>query len=91
MFMFIFNVSFCCFLLYLIRTITCDSSCIYDVGNGKQLDIRTLGYANGKGPKYDNIPNASPVPYTFNWNGCFPYSKSKGSCSNAAACYSKTR
>ncbi|CAF1034175.1 unnamed protein product [Adineta ricciae] len=83
----IFNVSLCCLLLCLIQTITCDSSCIYDVGNGQKLDIRTLGNANGKGPKYDNIPNSSPVPYTFNWNGCFPYSKAKGDCTNAAACY----
>ncbi|UJR36378.1 hypothetical protein I4U23_029102 [Adineta vaga] len=83
----IFNVSICYLFILLIDTITCDSSCIYDVGNGQKLDIRPLGYANGKGPKYDNIPNSIPVPYTFNWNGCFPYSKSNGNCTNAAACY----
>ena len=90
MFISMLNLSICYLFMFGIRTITCASSCIYDVGNGQQLDIRPLGIANGKRPKYDNIPNSSPVPHTFNWNACFSYSKSDGgNCSNAAACYSK--
>ncbi|CAF2399827.1 unnamed protein product [Rotaria sp. Silwood2] len=70
-----------------IQTITCESSCVYDVGNGQKLDIRTLGYANGKQPKYNNIPNTSPVKSSLSWNGCFSYSKSDGGdCINAASC-----
>jgi hypothetical protein len=73
-----------------IQTIISATPCIYDLGNGQQLDIRPLGLENGKGPKYDNIPNSIPIPYTFSWNGCFDYSKSgTGNCKNAAACYSK--
>ncbi len=84
-----FNLSICYLFMLLVQTITSATPCVYDVGNQKQLDIRTLGLANGK-PKYDNIPNATPVRVTFNWNGCFDYSKSDGgSCTNAAACFSK--
>ena len=65
------------------------SSCVYDLGNGKTLDIRPLGQNNGK-PKYDNIPVRNPGPVLFSWNGCFPFSKSGGGdCSDAAACFSR--
>lgn len=76
--------------MIIIQTITCDPSCIYDVGDGKKIDVRTLGYDNGKGPKYDKIPNTNPTKSSFSWNGCFPYTKSGGgNCKNAAACHSK--
>ena len=93
MFVPIFNLSIYYLYLFIIQTVTSSSSpCIYDLGNNQKLDVRTLGHDKGKGPKYDNIPNSIPVPVpvTFNWNGCFDYSKSDGgSCTNAAACYSK--
>jgi len=83
-------MSICYLFMLLIPVITCETPCVYDVGNGQQLDIRPLGYENGKGPKYNNIPNATPMPHTFSWNACFPYSKpGGGSCTDAAACYSK--
>lgn len=67
-----------------------DSSCIYNLGDGRTLDIRPFGLSNGKGPKYDSIVMTNPLPYTFSWNGCFPYKKSDGGdCANAASCYSK--
>jgi hypothetical protein len=85
MFVHIFNL----FIIVLTQTIISDPICIYDVGNGLKLDIRTLGIANGKGPKYNQIPNIPPSTITFSWNGCFSYSKSGGgNCTNAAACYS---
>ena len=84
------KLSICYLFLFFIDTITCATPCVYDIGNGQQLDIRPLGFENGKGPKYDKILPIGPVPYTFNWNGCFSYSKpDSGSCKNAAACYSK--
>ena len=77
------------FFIVLIQTIISNPACIYDVGNGLKLDIRTLGLANGKGPKYDQIPNIPPLTNTFSWNGCCSYSKpDDGNCTNAAACYS---
>lgn len=77
-------------LVLLSRTCLSEPTCIYDVGDGTKLDIRPLGLSNGKGPKYDNIPMTSPLPYAFSWNGCFPYKKSGGGdCTDAAACYSK--
>jgi len=86
------KLSICYFVLFLIHTITCNTQCVYDVGNGQKLDIRPLGLANGKGPKFDNIVTVSPVPHTFNWNACFSYSKSGGgNCKDAAACYSKIK
>jgi len=90
MFVPIFNLSVCYLFLLLIEPITSASPCIYDIGNDKKLDIRTLGNSDGKRPKYDNIPNSNPTPVTFSWNGCFDYSKSDGgSCTNAVACFSK--
>jgi len=90
MFIPMFDLSICYLFMLLIQTVISASPCVYDVGNKQQLDIRTLGFAKGKGPKYDNIPNTNPIPITFSWNGCFDYSKSKGgSCTDAAACYSK--
>jgi hypothetical protein len=84
------NLSICYLFMLFIQIITSATPCVYDLGNGKQLDIRTLGNADGKKPKYDDIPNSTPVPFTFSWNACFSYSKSDGgSCSDAAACYSK--
>jgi hypothetical protein len=91
MFVSLFNLSICYLFMLVIQSINSASSkCVYDVGNGQQLDIRTLGNNNGKTPKYDNIPNSSPTPFTFSWNGCFDYSKSDGgSCTQAAACSCK--
>ncbi|CAF0920440.1 unnamed protein product [Rotaria sp. Silwood1] len=87
MFVPMFYLSICYLFMLIIQTNTSESSCVYDVGNGQKLDIRTLGYANGKGPKYDNIPNPNPVKSTLSWNGCFSYSKSdSGNCIDAAAC-----
>ncbi|UJR09729.1 hypothetical protein I4U23_013958 [Adineta vaga] len=84
----IFNSFICILLSSFIQIINCDSECIYDVDDGLKLDLRTLGFANGKGPKYDYISNANPTSNTFSWNGCFPYSKlDQGNCSDAAACY----
>jgi hypothetical protein len=86
------RLSICYLFLFLIQTITCGTPCVYDVGDGQTLDVRPLGNANGKGPKYDSIPTVNPVPYTFNWNACFSYSKSDGgTCKDAAACYSKNK
>jgi hypothetical protein len=86
----IFNFSICYSLFVLIQTIISDPICIYDVEDGLQLDIRTLGFANGKGPKYDRISNTNPSTVTFSWNGCFSYSKfDSGNCKDAAACYCK--
>ena len=63
--------------------------CVYDLSNGQQLDIRTLGNKDGT-PKYNNIANSNPTPLTFSWNGCFDFTKSDGgSCTKAAACSSK--
>jgi hypothetical protein len=90
MFVSMFHWSIYYLLIILIRNIICDPLCIYNVGNDLKLDIRTLGFANGKEPKYDRIPTMSPSTNTLSWNGCFSYSKSDhGNCSNAAACYSK--
>ena len=73
---------------FLIRRIVADATCIYDVGDGLQLDLRTLGLASDKGPKYSHISDADSTTRTFSWNGCFPYSAvNHGNCSNAAACY----
>lgn len=85
-----FMLSICHLFILIIPTISSSSPCIYDVGQGKKLDLRTLGYANGRKPKYDNIPNTSPVRTSVSWNGCFSYSKSDGgTCKDAAACSSK--
>lgn len=90
MFVRMFNLSICYLFMFLIQNINSASPCIYDIGNGETLDIRPLGNSNTKTPKYDNIPNSSPVPHIFSWNACFDYSKSDGgSCTDAAACYSK--
>lgn len=90
MFVPVVNFSICYLFMLSIQIIISANPCIFDVGNQKQLDIRTLGYGNGKGPKYDNIPNSIPTQITFSWNGCFDYSKSSaGNCKDAAACYSK--
>ncbi|CAF1312053.1 unnamed protein product [Adineta steineri] len=86
------NLSIGYFFILFIQTITCASPCIYDVGNGQQLDVRTLGNANGKTPKYDNIPTTSSIPHSLSWNGCFSYKKSDGGdCTNAAACFTDTK
>ncbi|CAF1292646.1 unnamed protein product [Adineta steineri] len=75
-------------LFILIQTVVSDSTCIYDVENGLQLDIRTLGFANERGSKYNQIIDTNPTTNSFSWNGCFSYSKfDGGNCSNAAACY----
>ncbi|CAF5139788.1 unnamed protein product [Rotaria sp. Silwood1] len=75
-------------LIIFIQIIICYSNCVYNIENGLKLDIRTLGYTNGKIPKYDQISNINPTRKTFSWNGCFSYSKSdNGNCTNAAACY----
>ena len=90
MFVWIFNL-FVCSLFLLIQTIFGAIPCVYDLDNGEKLDIRPLGNAKGKGPKYDQIPNPTPTRRSFSWNACFDYSKSDGgSCTNAAVCYSKT-
>lgn len=91
MFVPLFNLSICYLFMLVIQSINSASpKCVYDIGNGQQLDIRTLGHDNGKTAKYDNIANSNPTPITFSWNGCFDYSKPDGgSCTNAAACYSK--
>ena len=68
----------------------CDPNCVYKVDDGLTLDIRTLGFTDGKGPKYNHISNAATTVNTFSWNGCFPYSTNdQGNCSDAAACYCK--
>ncbi|CAF3346652.1 unnamed protein product [Rotaria socialis] len=65
-----------------------DPICVYDIGDGLKFDLRTLGFAHGKGPKYDRISSINPTTKTFSWNGCYSYSKSDhGNCTNAAACY----
>ncbi|CAF3647122.1 unnamed protein product [Rotaria sordida] len=76
------------FFIVFIPIIISDPTCIYDIKDGLKLDIRTLGFTNGKKPKYDQISNINPTTKTLNWNGCFSYSKSdNGNCTNAAACY----
>lgn len=78
-------------LIGCIPMIICDSNCVYKVDDGLTLDIRTLGFTDGKGPKYNHISNAATTPNTFSWNGCFPYSTNdQGNCSDAAACYCKS-
>ncbi|CAF0741765.1 unnamed protein product [Rotaria sordida] len=92
MFVPILNLFIYYLFMLIIQTIASESSCVYDVGSGQKLDIRTLGYENGKGPKYDNIPNSSPTKSTLSWNGCFSYSKSDGgNCKDAAACSTSTQ
>jgi hypothetical protein len=84
------SCSFIIVLVHLIRTINMQVSCVYDIDTSQQLDVRTLGIDNGRGPKYDQIQVTSPVPYIFSWNGCFAYKKSDGgNCDDAAACFSE--
>ncbi|CAF2829299.1 unnamed protein product [Rotaria sp. Silwood2] len=88
MFLSIFNLTTYYLLIVFIQTIISDPICIYDVEDGLKLDIRTLGFTNGKVPKYDQISNINPTKKTLSWNGCFSYSKvDNGNCTNAAACY----
>lgn len=90
MFISLYNLFLCYLLTFFIQTVNSATPCVYDVGGQKQLDIRTLGLSNGKGPKYDNIPTTSSIPKSFSWNGCFDFSKTgAGDCKDAAACFSK--
>ncbi|CAF3213947.1 unnamed protein product [Rotaria socialis] len=83
--------SICYLFILIIQRAASSSSCVYDVDHGQKLDIRTLGNSDGKRPKYDNIPNTSPVKSSLSWNGCFPYSKfDGGNCKDAAACLTST-
>ncbi|CAF1105071.1 unnamed protein product [Didymodactylos carnosus] len=62
--------------------------CVYQTKNGT-LDMRTLGYSNGK-PRFLDIPDYSkPEQYAYSWNGCFPFNEGD-SCLNAAVCKSKS-
>ncbi|CAF1641989.1 unnamed protein product [Adineta ricciae] len=83
-----FNFNIPALLIGCIPIIICDPNCVYKVDDGLTLDIRTLGFADGKGPKYNHISNAATTANTFSWNGCFSYSTNdQGNCSDAAACY----
>ncbi|CAF4078890.1 unnamed protein product, partial [Rotaria magnacalcarata] len=48
-------------LILVIQTVLTDPICVYDIGDGLKFDLRTLGFAHGKGPKYDRISSINPT------------------------------